>query len=407
MRQKILPLLDQIVVSGGNFLTILLCAKLLTLGDQGSLIVSFSLYMALLLFSIALVYSGIPILYKKMSDPKKYFYSATLFHTAITLLFLTLLAIIYKPLVWYFDYNITYQTFGICLLFIFFQQYADFARRTAYVISSHTIAFFYSFVTYVPRIIALYVIQPHTLSEVFIILSATATVPFFFIFVQTIYLIRQEKLNIDLEMLKQHLTFSKNIIQTVPIGWSMAYLPIFAIGVFSGSAAVAIIGTFKTITNAANVFVEVIEVTYITQWHDIFQHKGEQALKKKIMETTFNFTIFWIFGIVAIYVGYDHLIEILGNSYEGYLSILLILWGSYLAYFYGRMYVLYHRILSNTQIERDYAILGFIVTIASMYIIYRFGLIGAAMSFLMISTVPILLFIIPHQLKFKGNNKHD
>lgn len=397
-RKKILPFLDQILVSGGNSLTILLCAKFLSLEDQGILVVAFSLYIALLLFSIALVYSGVSILYKNMDNPSQYIYSVALFHTLFSLFFLICVVMLYKPLAWYFSYPLTLGVFAVFLLFLFFQQYIDFARRTAYVISSERSAFMYSFMTYVPRIIFLYVIQPKTLSLVFMILFATNLIPFLGVLSKILALKFQKNITLDIAVLKQHLIFSKHFVQTVPVAWLMTYLPIFFLGIFKGAASVAILGTFKNITNMANVFVEVIEVTYIARWHDVFKEQGRDILKKKIVQIVQIFTFFWAIGTLIIYVGYDFLTNILGSLYQGYLLILFILWVSYLIYFYGRLYVLYYRILSDTKVERDYTAAGFLVTLMSAYVIYKFGLVGASVSFLLMFMIPLGFFLI-----FKGN----
>lgn len=397
MKNKLFPFLDQILVSGGNFLTVLLCANLLSLPDQGNIIISLSLYMAALLFSIAFVYAGIPVLSHKVKDVAGYNYTISVFHSVLSVVFIIVFLALYPLLLRFFDFTVELHEYAMLLLFIFFQQYADFARRSSYVSTpSGKTAFLFSLITYAPRVGALYFIQTPSLFLVFATLAATAFFPFLMTALTILKGKWQQHLSLNRNDFKEHLAFSTHIVQSVPIVWFTSYLPIFFLGAFNGAKAVAIVGTLRNLTNLANVFVEIIEVSQITKWVILEKDHKTAQVNQEITRVILLFLGGWG-GILAIFLfGIDYFSYFLHGPYLKFQSILIILWFAYLAYFFSRIYMLKLRTLNNTRFEKQFAIAACIVALPASAMAYWFGVYGAALAYLSASLIPLIYFGVFH-----------
>lgn len=402
IKNKIFPLIDQIFVSGGNFLTILLCAKFLTSEGQGHFIILYSIYMAILLFSVSAIYSVAPVMYGKFNRSDSYIFTIFSTHIILTLIITSILFASNIFLDLFIGHSLSNSEFIIFILFIFFQQFSDFGRRISYISAITKInGVLYSGLTFVPRIVLIYLFKPHTLLEVFILLLLTAIPSFILIIIQMLKLSIQYKATFHCDYLKEHFLFSKNLIKVFPLGWLIAYIPIYFLGYFYGSVVVGIIGTLKSITNIANLFVEMIEVSYIGYWFNIYKEHGLAALEQNILKTFWLFVFFWIFGCFAIWFGYDLIVYFLGKEYEGFKAAMLFLWLSYLLYFISRIFILYYRILSNTKLELEVAIFSLLVAMLSIIVIAQYAFNGAIASYMLIALSPLVyIYIINKRTKF-------
>ena len=73
--KKWMPLFDQVIVSGGNFLTVALCAHYLPLNEQGKLTYVIACYMALLLFNVSAIFQGASVRAPAENNKEKYLFS--------------------------------------------------------------------------------------------------------------------------------------------------------------------------------------------------------------------------------------------------------------------------------------------------------------------------------------------
>jgi hypothetical protein len=105
----------------------------------------------------------------------------------------------------------------------------------------------------------------------------------------------------------------------------------------------------------------------------------------------------WSFILTLFIFGIGHFSYFLNTSYLEYQPILIILWITYLTYFFGRMYTLKLRTLKNTKFEKTYAIASCIIAVPTSILSYWFGIFGAASAFLIISLLPLIYFGIINQ----------
>ena len=74
MGNLIIAFLDQLFVSGGNFITLALGANFLSLDDQGKLCYVISLYAIATLINVALIFSVAPVIKKSLHSISHVFY---------------------------------------------------------------------------------------------------------------------------------------------------------------------------------------------------------------------------------------------------------------------------------------------------------------------------------------------
>lgn len=262
--RKLSSLTDQILVSGGNFLTIAICAHALPLAEQGKFTYVFASYMALLLLNVAGVFQGAAV---RAPTQNHSAYRTVL--ARLQLLMAVVLSLTVGGL-WLLAGNVfgwqpTVAEAGMVVAFLVLQQLADFDRRAAYVFSSTRRAIFSSAILYPLRILCLIIIQPGTVSQVLIILIVSALIPA----ALTAFAAccsRRANAKSWTSSVMEHLTYSRLFIAGAPLGWLWAYIPLFMLGVMHGKEQAALLGSIRGISNIANVLMEQIETKVVADW---------------------------------------------------------------------------------------------------------------------------------------------
>ena len=382
---------DQILVSGGNFLTIFLGAIYLSLHDQGNLIILLSFYFFCLIASIALVYAPTQSLYPKFDNNSNYIFTGFLYHILISIALILLVVVSVHSMNLSDEVHISNNFLQSFLIFVFLQQIADYGRRVSYVIYSSFVSFCLSAMLYLPRIIGLLIVEPNNLNDFLMVLIFANVIDGILVVVFIVSKKIKDALVFEKYMLKQHVLFSRNIFYSAPIGWSVAYLPTLVLGFFSGPFLVGVLGTLRGIVGVANLFVEMIEVSAISHLASK-NHKGEQAYVKLFFQRLIvGFTISWLIVFFLIYNFYRYGAEFVAPEFHEYQSIFLMLCLVYFIYFYGRMHVLYLRVFFNTKAEFYNSKVALVSTLLSFPLIYVFDIIGAA-SVLIVAQLFALFF---------------
>lgn len=401
-RYYLWTVLDQATVSAGNFLTILLGAIYLSISDQGNFIVLLSLYFFCLVISIALVYAPTQSVYPKSEDNQNYIYTIFVYHWCLSIIlalivFLALGAINFSSLISIPQDSVIYFT-----TFIFLQQLADYGRRGAYVFSNASVAFCFSVFLYIPRVVALIVVQPAHLEDVLLVLVYASAIDAFCITVYMIYKKIKRRLVFDRHILIEHIRFSRNILYSAPVGWAVAYAPTLVLGFSSGPALVGILGTLRSIVGLANFFVEMIEVSVIA-YLSSQNHKGaSEYVKRFFRNLIFWFSISWLVFFVIIFQFYDFGISLIREDLLEHRWVFLMLFVSYALYFFGRMHILFFRVFCNTEPELYYAIASLVVALIALPLIYKFDIVGAALVYILIPFVSFLITFQKFKLKVLG-----
>ncbi len=382
---------DQALTSGGNFLTIAVCAHFLPMGEQGKFGYVYAFYMAVLFLNITSVFQWAAVQAPQENDKIQYLKELSVLQFLLIIFTSTLIAIFLA----FFDHKIQWQiSFTeafLLFLFLFLQQFADFDRRTSYIFFSSETAFFSSLFLYPPRVLFLLAVQPKTLSGALILLCVSCCLPALRTtgcLVQGIKAIS----GISLKRIKEHLYASRHLILVAPFGWLWTFIPVFVLGALQGSAAVAILTAVRSLTNFANILMEQLETVVAAKLGKCAHEQGQSGLEALTKPLVGWGTAGWgVALIVFIFWGREILILIFGARYADYNSVLLILWVSYWIFFIARIYGMKYRFMKETRVE----LIGNICSVVcllfiSNVMIQKYAINGAAIL-LVLSSLTILI----------------
>lgn len=348
--RKFVGLADQILVSGGNVLTIAICAHALPLPEQGKFTYIFASYMALLLLNVAGIFQAAAV---RAPGQERGQYQISLARLQLLqAVFLSLLVCV----AWFlagniFGWQATAVEAGLLFGFLVMQQLADFDRRSAYIFSGIKRAVISSAMFYPPRIIGLLTIAPNTVSEALLVLIISAFIPA----ALTLFAaarIRTDSTQSWAKAAKEHLTYSRLFIVGAPLGWLWSYIPLFMLGVMHGKEQAALLGSIRGISSVANILMEQVETKVVSDWAHLRHGAGELSLEAAACRVYKIGIAVWLFGMVVVLVfGKEVVTFALGSRYSPHWSLLVIAWLGYGVYFLARISAIMQRILGGNKIE--------------------------------------------------------
>lgn len=377
-------LADQVLVSGGNFLTIAICAHTLTLTEQGKFTYVFASYMALLLLNIAGVFQGAAVRAPTLGNT----YQITL--ARLQVIQAAALSLILCS-AWCgggaaFGWKATADELALLFAFLLVQQLADFDRRSAYIFAYPKRVIFSSALLYPCRIIGLILVQPDTVNQVLVVLIISALIPALFTVYKAIQS-RSADLATWLSSTKAHLSYSKLFILGAPLGWLWAYIPIFMLGMIHGKEQAALLAGIRGISNMANVLMEQIETKVVADWARVNHLGGAKIIKIVVPRLLRIGFVFWLIGMLFVATfGREIVVLVLGNLYGSHWKLLIVSWIAYGLYFYARVIGIKRRALGENQLEFYGNLIGVVAAVvAGLLIIPVLGVVGAAWSYAIIA----------------------
>lgn len=374
-------LLDQLLVSGGNFLTMALCAHALPLAEQGKFTYVFASYLAVLLLNVSGIFQGAAVRAPSLDAGS---YRATL---ARWQLVQAGFAAIGLAAGWYgLGRWVDWQASGAESLwlaaFLLLQQAADFDRRSAYIFANARRALSGSVLLYPLRVAALWWWQPRTVLEVLWLLSLTAIVPALL----TARLASRSQLQNWWQEVKAHLHYSRLFMLGAPLGWLWSYAPIFMLATLHGKEQAALLASIRNIANLANVLMEQIETKASADWARLQHQQGSASLQHSVRNLIRLGIGFW--SVVLLLIGWqgEMLVRlILGELYAVHWELLLVGWLSYGVYFMARIQGIKYRTLGANQVEFIGNLVGVICALSVGYaVITTNGIFGAAWLYVII-----------------------
>lgn len=347
--RKFASLADQALVSGGNFLTIAICAHLLPLAEQGKFTYVFASYMALLLMNVSGIFQGASVRAPAQNDS----YQPILARLQLIQASLLSLAICAA---WFgaggmFGWQATKVEAALLFAFLVMQQLADFDRRSAYIFSGTKRAVYSSAALYPLRIIVLLLVRPETVSQVLWVLIFSSFLPA----LPALLMAGKRQpaaSNSWVNEVKAHLFYSRLFIAGAPLGWLWSYIPIFMLGMMHGKEQAALLASIRGIANIANVLMEQIETKVVADWAKIRHGDGAEVMEAAAVQLLKIGMGLWLLGLLVIALfGREIVALVLGNLYSPHWNLLLIGWGGNGAYFMARVYGIKHRALGSNRIE--------------------------------------------------------
>lgn len=394
MKKKLLlSLADQIVVSGGNFLTIILGAQILPLTQQGKLAYVISAYMVTVFINVAAIFSVAPAIKYEAKHPLEYKMLLTLAQLLLAAASTGLIIIAMHIFGTRIGWEISLPEGCVLALFLVLQQISDFRRRTAYVFDDIQNAVLTSIWAYGLRILLILTFHPDTILGVLVIfvisaspstiavaITLTKTHPF-----QTLY--RSDTKNLVFLHCRRSLWTSLN----APLSWVTTYLPIFMLGAIESEKSAAILLSIRSIGSVANVAFELLE-TFIPNWlANRASIDGRQGLRYASTKLLAIGGALWLIGLFAIILSDRLLISFfLGNEYNSYSTLLTISWFGNGIHFVSRIISLHYRTSKNTQVEFIGSIGGLFSLALIPILVDSFGINGAASVYIFIPTFTII-----------------
>ena len=345
--------------------------------------------MALLLLNVSGIFQGAAV--RAPAQDNSYRISLARLQLLQALLASLLICIAWFGIGNNFGWQATVTEAGLLFVFLILQQLADFDRRSAYIFSENTRAFFSSVVLYPWRIIGLLVIRPETVSQVLLILIISAIIPAA-ITIFTSAKSRHEAAQSWVVAIQDHLKYSRLFIAGAPLGWLWAYIPVFLLGIMHGKEQAALLASIRGISNVGNVLMEQIETKVVADWARVHHGAGTHAMKSAVIRLLKIGMIFWLSGMIVVVVfGREIVTLVLGNLYAPHWPLLVIGWGGYGVYFLARVSGIKHRTLGANHVEFIGNLCGVLAALlAGFVLISSFKATGAAWVYVIIAAVMLI-----------------
>lgn len=391
--RKFGSLADQALVSGGNFLTVAICAHTLPLTEQGKFTYVFASYMALLLLNVAGIFQGAAV--RAPAQGSTYQTSLARLQLLQALLLSLLICITWFGAGNIFGWQATATEAGLLFAFVVLQQLADFDRRSAYIFSGSRRAVYSSVALYPLRVIGLLVIKPETVNQVLLVLIVSALIPAA-LTISAASKSRSEAVSSWLNATKAHLAYSKLFIAGAPLGWFWSYIPIFMLGTLHGKEQAAVLASIRGISNIANVLMEQLETKVVADWARVSYGSGTCVMTVAVSRLLKIGMLFWLLGMIVVVVfGREIVTLVLGSLYAPHWHLLVIGWGGYGVYFLARVSGIKHRTLGANQVEFIGNLCGVLAALVAGYLlISSFKAMGAAWVYVIIAAVMLISQIL-------------
>lgn len=398
-RQYLLSSLDQLLTSAGSFLLIIIGANYLGLHDQGKLAYIFSAYMFTVLVNVAVFFYSAPLVNCTSCRSKEYssvlqwaqLFFALLSSTSIILFFILAGDVL--------SWNIAKLDALLFMLFLIFQQLADFKRREGYVFTTVYESVKFSSSIHITRILLLLLFQPSDIREILIILGFASLwgLSKFLLDLRS-FPFRLKYLK--LEEISKHIALSRYSIANAPLSWALFFFPVVLLGALHSPAVSGILLSIRSFTGVANILLEQLETIIPAQLSKIFHKDGVLELKKRSWRL-FNFgLVIWIIvSVVIFYFGDWAILIFLGDEYVQNSNILFILWVGSGIHFASRILGIRWRVTHNPKVELVSSLGGVIVLLGCIPLIASKGLMGGALAFVyiplgMIATQVLYIYLI-------------
>lgn len=392
MLKKYYSFYDQVLVSGGNFLTVALCAHFLPLEEQGKFIYVFTSYIGLVLINVSGIFQGAAV--RAPSRDSTYLTVLARLQVYLALLMSILVGIVFLWVGPFLDWSLNPYELALIISFLFFQQLSDFTRRSSYIFSSAKSAFLSSLWTYPVRLLILFLATPKTMDSVLIILIISCLV-------SAGMAIRQfNNSKVDLlrwrEQTLEHLNYSKLLIAGSVLSWFWGYTPIFILGMLQGKAAAALLASIRAISSIANIFIEQLETKATADWSRKYHSEGAASVKQSISQINKLALVFWLFVMVIIAVFNQSIVGlILGSQYAPYSNILIVAWTGYGAFYVTRIHGITHRTFGDNKIEFIAGAFGLLAAALGSYLLIpQLKVEGAAWVYVLIAIIMLLVQVL-------------
>lgn len=370
-------LVDQFFVSGGNFLSVALCANYLPLEAQGKLGYILVWYFGSIIINNSAIFQHASVTAPSKSDRKQYLGALAWMQMNLAIWVALVFSMFVMGLGWVEGFSLTGLEVVLFIVYLVAQQLADFSRRTAYIFQDSILAAKLSCLMYTSRVMLLLFLEPNDISTVLVIFIVTS----FFSVINTVsILVRMCDLFFtSWRFIRLHVVESKWFIRSGPVIWLWSSLPIFLLGGMIDAAAIAIFFTIRSLSNLGNVAMELLETEFSARLGQ-YQHHDARKAKNAVLHVGCAGVVLWGAGMLLIVAYGDMLVgSIFGVDYEEYSELLTLLWLSNGIVFLYRLNAVYLRTVGKSEAVMKGYLLGVVMMLlVGIPLIDVYGLLGAA-----------------------------
>lgn len=251
-------LVDQMAISGGNFLTLLLCARLLPSDEMGKIGFIFAAYMATVLLNVSLIFQN------ASSHASRYQRSCT-YQLALRRLQLgssvavsALICAIFYAFPALTGWQASLVEITWVAAFLLSQQLADYYRREKHLLNEPHYAAVMSTLLVSTRLLLLILVPMAGAGDTTVLLTLSAA-PAALLVLFHHYRGSAPGLARTRRIIRWHLDGARFLLAAAPVGWLWSYLPLFMLGQVKGLAAVGAFTAARSLANAFNIFLELLE----------------------------------------------------------------------------------------------------------------------------------------------------
>lgn len=395
--KKILIFLDQILVSGSNFLLGILLARFLGIDSFGQ----FSLFWLIVLFfsSIQLAFIISPLLTltpKKSKYIKNYYLTNMIYMQFI----FSVLCVIILGILFYFSelitikYNISeLKYFIIWVVFSFLCQ--DFIRRYFIIKMSYFKLIFVDIIAYMGQLISIILLiyfNELNLINSFISIATVFTISFIFGYLQIEF--ESTKTTHSKLLFLKNWKFSKWLVYSSLLQWGSGNFYILVAGWILGPWSVAVIKVMQNTMGIFHVIFIALENILPTKFAEIYKVSGyEKTISFFKEQLKYGFYMFSFLLLVLFFYGTDFIFLVYGSEYVSYSYLLLVFMIIYILIYIAMLQRYVLRTIENTKIIFiNYLITTSFSIIASFILIKFFDINGIVIGILLTQLITVILF---------------
>jgi len=371
MRNSLFAAADQVVVSGANFVLILICARYLPEAEQGKLGYIVAANFAAVMICLTAIFQLAAVELARSTGMAEERSQLAGFQVIIGVCIACVLATIVAFIGALSGWNISGGDVFSIAIYLLFQQLADFDRRGSYLFSAPNRALASSAVMYGLRLLLLWIFPPNEIADVLVLLIISTIVPALITVRASLASFGRHR---DLSQFGLSQIFkSRWLIASGPISWVWGNAVTFVVGLFSGLASVGVVITIRSVTNIANVGLEMLE-TYgavALSRSESRSQSNYRNVKRRLLIVGLSI---WTLGLISvIFLGEFMVMILFGSEYAEYWYFLLPFWLLNLWIFLFKLAAIELRIAGRTrEIFKSYLI-GVVAMLISVTIAAKFA----------------------------------
>jgi len=364
---QILPLIDQVLVSGGNFLTIVLVSRTAPVEEVGKLGLLLAVYVGGILLSGSTIFQWASVLAPRQKAPGKYFFSLLCFQIAQSVGYAVLMVAVFFLIRASAGWELNGRSITVISIYIFLQMMVEFFRRSAYIFSSVNDAIVISSFSFLLKTSLLWALMPKTFFVITLILIASLILPVIY----GLYYSLKRRLMIwsstkeVIAFLSEHWKGARSLTLSGGLAWIASVSPRFLLGAFHGMSPVANLTALNSISRLTNLLLEVLDTSVSATASKLYLSSRDRYNEYLRLILMASVLIWGLVFVLFLAVPESIVGVILGPNYIPAAYVLPILWVESGLRILFRFSALKARTMGLPQIQ----LMGFTAYAVTMYVL--------------------------------------